>query len=114
MGRIVKVLSNRNGSYVTGTAIADAVLRYGHALARAREIDVVDIPFVTLDGQAARVQMTVGWCADVNTAEHPTEDAELIDEAATDALSSKADSLTRGSSPFATAEIEDLSWMGWC
>ncbi|HEX5858871.1 MAG TPA: hypothetical protein VFY91_12260 [Microbacterium sp.] len=110
----MKILSNRNGSYVTGTAIADAVLRYGHALAKTRDIDVVDIPFVAADGLPARVQLTVGWCADVNTAEHPAHDAELIDEAVTEDLDAKADGLTRGSVPFTTSEVADLSWMGWC
>ncbi len=57
----MKLLSNRYGSFLTGDDIADAVLHYGLALAKRKELDVVDIPYRTGDGSIGRVQLTIGW-----------------------------------------------------
>jgi hypothetical protein len=72
----MKLLTNRNGSYLTGTEIADAVLRYGLALAKRQDVDIVDVPFVGSDGVIRRVEFTVGWQADTDA----VSDAEPMDE----------------------------------
>ncbi len=46
----MKTIVTPLGSFPTGTEIADAVTGYALALARARTVDVVDIPFVADDG----------------------------------------------------------------
>ena len=57
----MKTIITKSGSFLTGTEIADAVTAYGLALARVRELDVVDIPFVVADGSFHRVQLRIGW-----------------------------------------------------
>lgn len=60
----MKTVITTSGSFLTGGELADAVAAYGLALARARELDVVDIPFVTADGAPRRVQLRIGWRID--------------------------------------------------
>ena len=57
----MKTVVTTLGSFPTGTEIADAVTGYGLALSRARTVDVVDIPFVAVDGSAGRVELQIGW-----------------------------------------------------
>ena len=68
---------------------------------------------ITADGVVVRLQITVGLFADVNIAEHPTEDAELLDEATTAHLVAKADGLARAGEPFTPDEVRELPWLGW-
>ena len=49
-GAAVKTIITASGAFRTGTEIADAVTAYSLALARARAVDVVDIPFVATAG----------------------------------------------------------------
>jgi hypothetical protein len=60
----MKLIRTSGDSFLTGAEIADAVTTYGLALARARELDVVDIPFVTGDGSVCRAQLRIGWLID--------------------------------------------------
>ena len=60
----MKTIRTAGGSFLTGTEIADAVTAYGLALARARDLDVVDIPFVTEAGSVSRAQFRIGWLID--------------------------------------------------
>jgi hypothetical protein len=60
----MKMIITTCGSFRTGTEIADAVTAYGLALARSRELDVIDIPFVDDDGSFHRLQMRIGWGID--------------------------------------------------
>lgn len=87
----MKLLTNRNGSFLTGDELADAVIRYGLALARRREIDVVDIPFRTADGAVRRVQLSVGWNVDT-TATSAGRDGtdELVEHETTRSMNAKA------------------------
>jgi hypothetical protein len=57
----VKTIITTSGEFLTGTEIADAVTAYALALARARALDVVDIPFVAPDGSQHRAQFRIGW-----------------------------------------------------
>jgi len=57
----MKTVVTTLGSFPTGTEIADAVTGYGLALSRARTVDVVDIPYVAVDGSAGRVELQIGW-----------------------------------------------------
>lgn len=57
----MKTIITTSGEFRTGTEIADAVTAYALALARARALDVVDIPFLAHDGSTQRVQFRIGW-----------------------------------------------------
>ena len=58
----MKTIVTAYGSFATGTDLADAVTRYGVALARRQAMDVVDVQFVTADGRTGRVQLRVAGC----------------------------------------------------
>jgi len=60
----VKNIVSRTGTFRTGDDIADAVMVYSLALARHREVDIVDFPFVSEEGAPGRVQLTIGWMLD--------------------------------------------------
>jgi hypothetical protein len=89
----MKLLTNRNGSYLTGTEIADAVLHYGLVLARRREIDIVNVPFVGSDGVVRRVELTIGWQAEVTAVSDAEPTDELLEVDTIVAIYAKADSL---------------------
>lgn len=90
-GTAMKVLSNRNGSFLTGDDLADAVMRYGLALARKREIDVVDIPFRAADGAVHRVQLSVGWNVDTTATSSGTDGTdELVEHETARSMNAKA------------------------
>jgi hypothetical protein len=90
-GTIVKTISTPSASFLTGTAIADAVQQYALELARARQVDTVDIPVVLTDGADGRASFMVGWLID--TAATMTADAseqrELVDDATVSELRSR-------------------------
>jgi hypothetical protein len=67
MSKRMKKIVTTYGSFATGAELADAVTRYGVALARTHTVDVVDLPIVTADGTAGRVQLRVGWLCDMAT-----------------------------------------------
>lgn len=56
----MKVLTTVQGSYITGTAIADAVVRCNESVTVTRQIDCVSVPFVNDDGGLDWVQILVG------------------------------------------------------
>jgi hypothetical protein len=57
----MKTIITTSGEFLTGTEIADAVTAYALSLARARALDVVDIPFVADGGSVKRAQFRIGW-----------------------------------------------------
>ena len=76
----MKALTTRVGTYVTGDAVADAVLRYALALARVRALDVVEIPFRAASGAVSRVQLRLGWLVDLDcVSEGGLPERELTD-----------------------------------
>jgi hypothetical protein len=89
-GTDMKLLTNRNGSFLTGDDLADAVMRYGLALARKRDIDIVDIPFRTADGAVRRVQLSVGWNVDTTATSGPEGTDELIEVETARSMNAKA------------------------
>ena len=57
----MKMLITEVGSYLTGDAIADAVLDYWLALTRERRADIVRVPIMSIDGTTTQVSLTIGW-----------------------------------------------------
>lgn len=72
----MKTIVTASGAFPTGNEIADAVTAYGLALARVRELDVIDIPYVTHDGEIHRAQLRVGWLVET----YVTSDEQVVDE----------------------------------
>jgi hypothetical protein len=67
----MKTIATPSGAYLTSNEIADTITQYGLRLARERRLEVVDIPYVTGDGATGRVQLRVGWLAEMATITHP-------------------------------------------
>ncbi|WP_102192114.1 hypothetical protein [Microbacterium aurantiacum] len=53
------------GGFQTGDDIADAVIVYALALARAHQTDTVDIPYRTERGAVERLELRIGWLVDI-------------------------------------------------
>ena len=110
-GLQMKLLTNRNGSYLTGDDLADAVLHYGLALARRREMDIVDIPFLAADGSVHRVQLTVGWNVDTTATSATGTSDELFERDTTYTMNAKTASLdVLRAHPFSRDEIAQMRW----
>ena len=106
----MKVLTAGGGSYLTGSEIADAVVRYGLSLAKRRDVDLVDIPFVR-DGRVNRASFTVGWRCDARTVTCADEGDELIEVGTTFELEAKANGIARRRArAFTSEEAAALTW----
>ena len=107
----VKLITNRTGSYLTGDELADAAMQYGLALARLRDLDVIDIPFVSPEGVVLRVQLTIGWGADTAVTTTCTRQQELVEIDTEMRMRASADALTtvRGH-PFSADELNAIQW----
>ena len=107
----MKLITNRTGSYLTGDELADAAMQYGLALARMRDLDIVDLPFVTVDGVVLRVQLTVGWGSDTTVTTTRNRQEELVEVDTEMRLRASADALTtvRGH-PFTEEELSAIQW----
>lgn len=107
----MKLLTAGGGSYLTGSAIADAVMRYGLVLARRRDIDLVDIPYRTAEGLVRRAAFTIGWHYETHAITSESADEELIEAGTTLAIEGKADAQgeVRGH-PFTVEEAADFEW----
>lgn len=111
----MKLLINRLGAFLTGSDLADAVLHYGLALARRRELDLVDVPYRRDDGSIARVRMTIGWRAETSSVDFaPSREAldELVEPDTTLAMYDKASSIdATHATVFAVADsTTQLDW----
>jgi hypothetical protein len=106
----MKVLTAGGGSYLTGSEIADAVVRYGLALAKRRDVDLVDIPFVG-DGQVRRAIFTIGWRCDTRSVTCAADGEELVELGTTFALDAKANAVARRRAhAFSPEEAAALTW----
>lgn len=107
----MKIITNRTGSYLTGDDLADATMQYGLALARMRDLDVIDIPFVSPAGVVLRVQLTVGWGADTAVTTTFNRHEELIEIDTELRMRASADALTTvRAHPFTEEELAELQW----
>lgn len=103
----MKALTTRVGTYVTGDAVADAVLSYALALARRQRLDLVELPFRAAGGEVSRVQIRVGWMVDVDSiSQQEQRGPELTDAATTDDLKARELALrSHGDTPLSPDEL---------
>jgi hypothetical protein len=107
----MKVLRNTVGSFLTGSAIADAVMALNLALTRRRQVDVVDIPFIDSVGDRFRVQLAVGWHVDLVTQTHPSQREELLEPETTRYFTDRTAGLSEPVSvAFTLEELRDIAW----
>jgi hypothetical protein len=99
----MKRIYHPGGSIVTGSDLADAVMRYAEALSNRHETDVVDIPVIADDGSHGRAQFLIGRSSQLVSVTAADGALELTEIATTDALRHK---LRAGSQP------ASLAWAG--
>ena len=108
----MKLITSRAGSYLTGTEIADAVMRYGLALARKQELDLIEIPFVSNDGSVRRAQFTIGWQVETASISRVEPSDELLEADTAELLNAKADRVgVLSARPFSAEELADFATM---
>ncbi|VXC21612.1 conserved hypothetical protein [Microbacterium sp. 8M] len=91
----MKLIITPLGSYLTGDEIADALLDYGHALARNQTTDLVDIP-VVVEKTTRRLRLTVGWMVQLQSLETEARETELVSLATTKSLRARTAKLVDG------------------
>jgi hypothetical protein len=105
----MKLLTNSAGSYLTCDEIADAVLHYGLVLAKRRDIDIVDVPFLNAQRAICRVEMTIGWQSDTTAVSDASPTDELFEADTIVALYAKADGLGRTQAqPFSDRDRDEM------
>lgn len=81
------------GDFRTGDELADAVGRYGLALARAHLTDSVEFPYLTALGQTDRVEMRIGWLVDIGLVRDGGSSAEIVEPASAQDIRRRAEDL---------------------
>ena len=99
----MKRIYHSGGSIVTGSDLADAVMRYAEALGNRHETDVVDIPVVAEDGSSGRAQILIGASSQLMSVTSADGFPELTETATTDAIRDKV-----RAGPFTAS----LAWVG--
>jgi hypothetical protein len=104
----MKVLTTVHGSYVTGSEIADAVVRCHDAVTATREIDCISVPFVHDGGGLRWVKILLGPPYRIEVGAIESAKPELIDSAA---LASVEDRI-RDLHPFSSTPFtrDDMDW----
>lgn len=103
----MKTLITQVGSYVTGDAVADAVVQYWLALVAERRADVVDIPIIDPGGRRSNVRLTL-----TSTSALAVVDADPVpdfdDDLAVSRLLAQVSSLTpRAHAAFGPGELPE-------
>jgi len=86
----MKRIFHSGGSVVTGTDLADAVMRYAEALGNRHETDVVDIPVLADDGSQGRAQILIGASSQLMSVTSADGILELTETETTDAILGKS------------------------
>jgi hypothetical protein len=104
----MKTLITQVGMYVTGDAVADAVLQYWRALNDESRADIVEIPTVASDGSRSRLRLTLG--ATLPLAVVDADPAQgFDDDGAADLVLAQMRSLTfSAAAPFSPGELPDI------
>ena len=85
----MKRIFHPGGSVVTGTVLADGVMRYAEALSKRRETDVVDIPVITDDGSQGRAQLLIGASSQLVSVTIAAGPYELVEDETAQSLRDK-------------------------
>ena len=95
-GSEMKTFITGAGSYVTGDAIAVALLEYWRTLVGERLADVVEFPFRAVDGSRSRVRITMTSSSSFAAVDLTAlDEPELVDAEFVDELASRARARTR-------------------
>jgi hypothetical protein len=101
------------GDFRTGDELADAVGRYGLALARAHLTDSVEFPYLTALGQTDRVEMRIGWLVDIGVVRDngASGNMEIIEPDSAQEMRRRADALDDRLAGWSSHP--EASWLFW-
>lgn len=107
----MRTLTTPQGSFLTGSALAEAVLKYDQALSDVGTTAAVDLPVLVGDAKLARALVTVGWRQCLESATSDADVDELTDDHAVRGL----DALTAAVAPrrgtaFSEGELAEIDW----
>jgi hypothetical protein len=104
----MKVLTTVQGSFVTGSDIADAVIRCHEVVTATREIDCISVPFVTDAGGLRWAKILVGPPYAIGAGNIDSATPELVDPAAVARVEDRIrDVRPYTSTPFTS---DDMEW----
>jgi hypothetical protein len=106
----MKLLTNPNGSYLTGNDIADAVMQYNLALTKTQDVDLVDIPFIAPDRVIRRVELIIGWLNQVTAVSHTEPHDELLEVDTILSLYAKTHAASVHGEPFTDEQMRQNQW----
>ncbi|HEX4401793.1 MAG TPA: hypothetical protein VHZ98_10735 [Galbitalea sp.] len=107
----MKLLINHNGQYLTGSAIADAVMSYALTLTRSGDVDSVDLPFRATDGAIKRVVLMLGWQVETTTVSGDDDSDELLEPGTVDSIRVRDHS--RGTMRATVVDLGDHRQLQW-
>jgi hypothetical protein len=104
----MKVLTTVHGSYVTGSEIADAVIRCHDAVSATREIDCISVPFVADGGGLRWVTILVGPPYGIGAETIDSSKPELVDPA----VIARVEDRIRDVHPYTSTPFtsDDMQW----
>lgn len=95
----MKTLVTQVGTYLTGDATADAVVRYWLALAEERRNDIIEIPIVGSGGERSNVRLALGAMLPIAVVDAGLAPEIDDDEGAARRLLARAHALTPKAGP---------------
>jgi hypothetical protein len=87
----MQIIHYGEASYVTGDAIAHAVIEYAKALARAESSDTVAMPFRHDDGSKGWLELLIGPASQIVLERLDAPGDEILDQELVDDVMRKAD-----------------------
>ncbi|MDX2375429.1 hypothetical protein M4I32_01260 [Microbacterium sp. LRZ72] len=88
--------------FVTGSAIAHALLDYAQALSQAEASATIEVPTREADGSIGRSEVLIGPASQLAAHEEDMDGDEVIDEALTERMHRKAERLRHYGMPSPT------------
>jgi len=104
----VKKIIYAGETFMTGDAIADAVLRVSKALAQNADAETVEIPTLRADGTQVTATLLVGPSSQIVAQDAPDVPGEIVDAAVVDSLTRRAQGLE--SNAGASVDPPDSDW----
>ena len=105
----MKLLTNGSGTYLTGDAIADAVLQLAVSLANEKRVELVEFPFRAGDGSTEQATLMVGGETRVNAETRSYSGDELVDGGAVAVIVQRLHVVApNGDAPMSAGELQFL------
>lgn len=106
----MKQITYAGTTFVTGTAIADSLLRLVAALGHSNETSAIRVPALDADDNVTTIDLVIGPSSEIVATTIASTAAELIDEVAVIDLEFRSESLAHPRAASATADSLPDGW----